>query len=183
MWSQTLRKPVKVAAVSVCLQVFDVGCGLQRFPCLVYSLATLLMFSALFCSPVHRSFFLCFSALCLVVGKKGPDNSALVSTSLLSSAPSLVAFGELRSFSLETRDAQGSTCTSFTYYLTVLMLTRVRRKTDFHLKFILWAFQLCSSTIKDNRTKSSITSDSPIQYFIVMSNTDLCKQSVNPSFI
>lgn len=39
-----------------------------------------------------------FSAFCLVVGKKGPDNSALVSTSLLSSSPSLVAFSELRPF-------------------------------------------------------------------------------------
>jgi len=40
-----------------------------------------------------------FSALCLVVGKKGPDNSALVSTSLLSSSPSLLVFGALRPFS------------------------------------------------------------------------------------
>lgn len=49
--------------------------------------------------------------------KKGPDNSALVSTSLLSSSPSLVAFGELRPFCLEIEDALGSI---YTYYLTIV---------------------------------------------------------------
>lgn len=131
--------------------------------------------SALLSTALSYSFY--FSALCLVVGKKGPDNSALVSTSLLSFSPSLVAFGELRPFSLEIEDALGST---YTYYLTILMSTTVRRRTNFHLKFWLWAFQLCTSIIKDNQMKTSIKFDSPVQYFIVMSNTDLCNQSINP---
>lgn len=64
--------------------------------------------SSIFCLTLHlhrcplffllllsEALFFSFSAWHLVVGKNGPDNSALVSMTLLSSSPSLVAFGEL----------------------------------------------------------------------------------------
>lgn len=122
--------------------------------------------------------------------KKGPDNSALVSTSLLSSSPSLVAFGDLRPFSLENEDALGSVYTYYTYYnyyLSILMSTRVRTISHFHLKFrhclLIASIPVMHFNIEDIQMKTSSKFDSPIQYFIVMANTGLSIQSINPSFI
>lgn len=81
-WRRTLTPEVPPS----CLRLHYTSDVLSSLPAL---LSTALSFS--------------FSALCLVVGKKGPDNSALVSTSLLSSSPSLVAFGGLRPFSYKMK--------------------------------------------------------------------------------
>ncbi len=101
-WSVCIRKDSQGCLSLVCLLSLSSDVDSRGSP--VLSTASLHFWSRLL-SPALLSTALSFSfsALCLVVGKKGPDNSALVSTSLLSSSPSLVAFGELRTFSYKTK--------------------------------------------------------------------------------
>ena len=112
-----------------------------------------------------------------MVGEKGPDNSALVSTSLplLLSLPGCLWRGE--AIQLRDEDVIESTCDFYTCYLTILVSPRVRSRSDTFIysldsqvivKHSIFAPQSTSS-----ERKLWVSFDSAVQHFIASPNTDV----------